>query len=223
MWCIPTLTQEYTRRMIDILEVYERPYHPKQPVVCFDEKSKQLLADIRTSLPMRQGKPRRQDYEYKRKGTVNLFVAVEPKAGRRRVTVTKRRRKPDFAKAIKQLVLIDYKHAEKIVLVIDNLNTHTEKCIRDELPKEEAEEILKKLEWHYTPTHASWLNMAEIEIGILSDQCLKIRIATIEEMSRHVAAWVHDRNKIGAGITWRFTRTKAQEKFKFCILRKFKG
>jgi transposase len=220
MWCIPKLTEEYIRRMIDILEVYERPYDPKRPVICFDEKSKQLLGEVRVSLSASKGKAKRQDYEYKRNGTVNLFVTIEPKGKKRWVTVTKRRKKPDFAREIKRLVLGKYKDAEKVVLVVDNLNTHTEKCIRDELAEEEAEKILKKIEWHYTPTHASWLNMAEIEISVLSKQCLGKRTPTFQHMQKQVAAWVRYRNKKNIGITWQFTREKAQEKFKFCRMRK---
>jgi hypothetical protein len=205
--------------MMDVLEVYERPYDAKKPVICLDEKSKQLLKDTREALPITRRKAKRQDYEYKRNGTVNLFVTIEPKGNKRYVRVTKRRKKPDFAKEIKDIVLVKYKHAEKIILVTDNLNTHTAKCIRDELGEEEAKAILDKIEWHYTPKHASWLDMAEIEIGVLSSQCLKKRIGTFQEMQRQVAAWVRRRNKKGVGINWSFTGEKAQEKFGFCSLR----
>jgi transposase len=199
--------------MLDVLEVYERPYNPKKPVICFDEKSKQLLSETRKSIPMRKGRIKRRDYEYKRHGTVNLFVAVEPKGKKRVVTVTRRRTKKDFAGFIKKLVGRIYKDAEKIVLVLDNLNTHTKETIKEILGKKEAAEICRKLEIHYTPVHASWLNMAEIEIGILTQQCLKRYICSFQAMQHQTAIWVKERNKKGAGINWQFTREKAVKKF----------
>ena len=219
MWCIPRLDEKYIEKMMDVLEVYERDYDPQFPVVCFDEKSKQLLEDKRQSVSVEPGKVAKQDYEYKRSGTVNLFVSVEPKGGKRRVTVTKKRKKPDFAKEIRHIVTKDYKNAKKVIFVMDNLNTHTKKSIIEEFGEEEAEEILKRIEWHYTPTHASWLDMAEIEIGVLSSQCLKRRISTFQEMQKQVAAWVRNRNKKQAKINWEFTRKKAREKFKLDIHR----
>jgi transposase len=223
MWCIPKLDNEYIRKMIDVLEVYEKPYNPKQPVICFDEKSKQLLANKRKSLPISANKSKRYDYEYKRNGTVNLFIAIEPKGKKRSVKITKHRKKPDFAREIKQLVLKRYKNAEKVILVTDNLNIHTPKCIRDELPAKTAKKILDKVSWHYTPKHASWLNMAEIEISALSRQCLSKRIPTFQDMQKQVAAWTRYRNNKGIGINWQFTGEKAQEKFKFCRMRKLRG
>jgi hypothetical protein len=199
--------------MMDILEVYERPYNPNCPVVCFDEKNKQLLGKIREDLPVRPGKARRKDYEYKRNGTVNLFVSVEPKGKKRTIKVTKRRTKVDFAKEIKRLVTKTYKKAQRLIMVLDNLNTHREKAIREVLG-EEAEKILKKIEFHYTPNHASWLNMAEIEISALTTQCLRQMIPTLQETQRQTAAWVKDRNQKEVGINWTFTRTKARQKFK---------
>jgi transposase len=200
--------------MMDILEVYERPFNPDFPVVCFDEKSQQLLKDKRPSLTVKPSKVRRQDYEYQRYGTVNLFVATEPQAGKRRVTVTKRRTKGDFAREIRRLVTQDYRDARKVILVMDNLNTHTKKSIIGELGKEEAGRILDKIEWHFTPKHASWLNMAEIEISVLSKQCLKRRISTFQDMQKQVAAWARDRNRRRSGIHWTFTRKEARRKFK---------
>lgn len=199
--------------MMDVLEVYERPYDPDIPVVCFDEKSKQLLDKVRENLPARPGKERRKDYEYKRHGTVNLFVSVEPKGKKRTIKVTKRRTKVDFAKEIKRLITKTYRKAEKLIMVLDNLNTHREKAIREVLG-EEAEEILKKIEFHYTPKHASWLNMAEIEMSALTTQCLRQMIPTFQGMQRQTAAWVRDRNEKRVGINWTFTRTKARQKFK---------
>lgn len=198
---------------MDVLEVYERPYDSDYPVVCFDEKSKQLLDDVRKGIPTKPGKERRQDYEYKRQGTANLFVSVEPKAKRRSIQVTKRRTKIHFAKEIKRLVTKRYKKAKKVIMVLDNLNTHHEKAIREVLGQE-AEEILKRVEFHHTPNHASWLNMAEIEISALTTQCLGQRIPVFQEMQRQVAAWVRDRNQKGVGINWTFTREKARQKFK---------
>lgn len=198
---------------MDVLEVYERPYDPDIPVVCFDEKSKQLLDKVRENLPARPGKERRKDYEYKRHGTVNLFVSVEPKGKKRTIKVTKRRTKVDFAKEIKRLITKTYRKAEKLIMVLDNLNTHREKAIREVLG-EEAEEILKKIEFHYTPKHASWLNMAEIEMSALTTQCLRQMIPTFQGMQRQTAAWVRDRNEKRVGINWTFTRTKARQKFK---------
>jgi hypothetical protein len=162
MWCIQEITPEYRERMYNLLDLYAEPYDPLRPVICMDEKSKQLLANVRTSLPMKTGRPERQDYEYKRHGTRNIFVAVEPKGGRRIVAVTRRRTRKDFARFIKY-ILDAYPHAERIRLVLDNLNTHFAKSFTETFP-ETHEEILRRIEFHYTPKHASWLNMAELEI-----------------------------------------------------------
>lgn len=166
------------------------------------------LSGIRT----RSGKPKKIDYEYKRHGTINLFVSIEPKGKKRNITVTKRRTKIDFAKEIKSLIN-RYSEAEKIILVLDNLNTHFPKSIKENFSKEEAERILEKIEWHYTPKHASWLNMAEIEINAISTQLLGKEISSFHEMQKHVFAWVNDRNKKQIGINWQFTREKAIDKF----------
>lgn len=202
---------------MDILEVYERPYNPKYPVVCFDEKSKQLLDKLRKAIPAKtkQGSLKKVDYEYQRNGTVNIFVATEPKGKKRHILVTKQRKKDDFAKVIKTLVMNKYKNAEKLVLVTDNLNIHNEKAIRETLEKEEAEQIINRIEWHYTPKHASWLNMAEIEINALSRQCLNQEIPSFQKMQKHTSIWSKDRNKMKIGINWKFTRKKAKIKFKF--------
>ena len=214
MWCIPNITLEFIERMLDVLEVYERPYNPLLPVVCMDEKSKQLLEDTknRTPLPMRPGKAKRADYEYKRNGTANLFVAVEPKAGKRIVRVTKRRTKKDYASFIKFLVLAVYKKATKVVLVEDNLNTHSKDVLIEALG-EEGRKIADKIEWRFTPKHASWLNQAEIEIHSLEQQCLNRRIADFHTMQSEVAACVKKRNKDKCKINWQFTREEAEKKF----------
>ena len=216
MWCIPKVTPEFITRMNDVLEVYERPYDPVRPVVCMDEKSKQLLQDTkqRKPLPMRPGKPTRADYEYKRNGTANLFVAVEPKAGKRVVRVTKRRTKKDYASFIKHLVTNAYKDVEKVVLVEDNLNTHKPEALVEILGEKTGKRIADKIEWHYTPKHASWLDQAEIEIHSLEQQCLNRRIPDFHTMQSEVAACVKKRNQDKCGITWQFTREKAKEKFK---------
>ena len=216
MWCIPNVTAEFKKRMLDVLEVYERAYDPEKPVVCMDEKSKQLLKDIKTrvTFPIKPGKPQRADYEYERNGTANLFVAVEPKGKRRTVRVTRRRTKKDYASFIKFLCLHVYKKAKKIILVEDNLNTHNKQTLIDILGEKIGRQIARKIEWHYTPKHASWLDQAEIEIHSLEQQCLNRRIADFHTMQSEVAACVKKRNKDKCGINWQFTREKAREKFK---------
>ena len=199
--------------MLDVLEVYARPYDSKRPVVCVDEKLTQLIKDIRTPISARAGKPRKVDYEYKRNGTCHLFVAVEPKGRTRRVRVTKRRTKKDFASFITYLVHHVYKRAKKIVLVADNLNTHNRQTLIEVLGAE-GRNIAEKIEWHFTPKHASWLDQAEIEIHALEEQCLDRRIPDFQTMQAEVAACVARRNKNRCGITWQFTREKAREKFK---------
>lgn len=199
--------------MMDVLGVYERPYDPKRPVVCLDEKSKQLLEDARHSLPVQPGQIKRRDYEYIRHGTVNCFVAVEPKGKRRFVIVRKRKKKLDFAAVIKYLLTGPYKDVEMLVLVVDNLNTHNENALIETYGEEEGKILCDRIEWHYTPKHGSWLDMAEIEIAVLSKQCLKKAIATIQKMRHNVACWVKDRNRREKGINWTFTREKAAKKF----------
>jgi len=213
MWVISKITPEFEKRMLDVLEVYERPYDAKYPVICFDEMSKQLLAETRDFLPMKSGRTKKYDYEYTRNGTANLFVAVEPKGKKRRVFVTKHRKKKDFAKVVKKIVTKVYKKAKKIILVLDNLNTHNKKTLIEILGEKEGEKIAKKIEWHYSPKHGSWLNQAEIENHVLSQQCLNRRIPTFQTMQHEVAIWVKKRNEKEVGINWQFTREKAKEKF----------
>lgn len=214
MWCVGEITPEYERRMMDILEVYERPPDPLYPVVCFDEKSRQLLSPTREGSRAKPGKPRHKDAEYVRHGTANLFVAVEPKAGKRIVTVTRHRKGEDVAKMLETLVMEIYRAAEKVVLVLDNLNVHSVGTIHKHLPEDRAQALLNRIEWHFTPKHASWLNMAEIEIGVLSRQCLKRDMASLEEMDKHVCIWQQARNQQQAKINWKFTRKAAAMKFK---------
>ena len=212
MWCIGTLTQEYRQRMVDLLDLYARPYQMGEPVVCLDEKSKQLLKDSRTPLPIRPGTPVRQDYEYVRAGTCNLFVAVEPKGGRRTVMVTDRRAKPDFVAFVRYLLEQVYATARRVHLVMDNLNTHFRKCFEDVLGVNEAKALLRRVVFHYTPKHASWLNMAEIEIGILDRQCLNRRLPNRAALVAEVDAWQRRRNADQRGIAWSFTRQDADKK-----------
>lgn len=215
MWCIAEITDEYAERMLNIIGLYERPYNPKNPVICFDEKSKQLLRASRQSISARPGRIKRVDYEYERNGTANIFVAVEPKGKFRVVKVTQKRTKSDFAKEIKRITTLSrYAGAEQIHIVLDNLNTHFEESFYETFSKIEAENILKRIKFHYTPKHASWLNMAEIEINVLSGQCLNRQIPSMKEMSKYVTAWLKRRNKIKAGINWRFTKEMAKIKFK---------
>jgi hypothetical protein len=212
MWCVGELTQEYRERMYQLLELYARPLRRDEPVICLDEKSTQLLGDSRAPLPMRPGVPVRQDYEYVRGGTCNLFVAVEPKGGRRTVAVTERRAKPDFVAFVRELLEGVYGSARRVHLVLDNLNIHFRCCFEEVLGMKAAAKLLRRVQFHYTPKHASWLNMAEIEIGILTRQCLDQRVADRHRLIGLVAAWQRTRNGAGIGIEWTFTRQDADWK-----------
>ena len=198
--------------MYDLLDLYARPFRPGEPVVCLDEKSKQLLKDARMPLPIRPGTPVRQDYEYVRGGTCNLFVAVEPKGGRRTVLVTDHRAKADFVAFVQYLLNTVYATAHCVHLVMDNLNTHFRKCFEDVLGVKAAKALLRRVVFHYTPKHASWLNMAEIEIGILDRQCLDRRLPNRTALVAEVNAWQQRRNDDQRGIAWSFTRQDADEK-----------
>ena len=200
--------------MEDVLEVYTRPYDERFPQVCLDEKSKQLLAEVREPLAASPGRPARQDYEYEREGTANLFIVSEPLAGWRHFSVTERRTKIDWAHCIKELVEIHYPKAERIVLVMDNLNTHTPSALYEAFTPVEARRIASKLEIHYTPKHGSWLNMAEIELSVLSRQCLDRRIPDRESLAGEVGAWEAERNAAASSIDWRFTTEEARIKLK---------
>lgn len=198
--------------MYDLLDLYARPFRPGEPVICLDEKSKQLLRDSRTPLPIRPGTPIREDYEYLRGGTCNLFVAVEPKGGRRTVVVTDRRAKPDFVAFVQYLLNTVYAKARHVHLVMDNLNTHFRKCFEEVLGLKAAKALLRRVVFHYTPKHASWLNMAEIEIGILDRQCLNRRWPNRATLVAEVDAWQQRRNVDQRGIAWSFTRQDADTK-----------
>jgi hypothetical protein len=200
--------------MEDILEVYTRPYDPRRPLVCFDETSKQLLRDTRASQPPAPGRPSRVDYEYEHEGVVNLFLCGEPLAGRRWVDVTARRTRRDWALQIQQLVDVRYPDAECIVLVMDQLNTHTPGALYDVFAPAEAKRLANKLEIHYTPKHGSWLNIAEIEFSVLSRQCLDRRVPDAATLAREVAAWQQRRNAATCTVDWRFTTADARIKLK---------
>jgi hypothetical protein len=200
--------------MEDVLEVYTRPYDPRFPQVCLDETSTQLLSHSRPPLPPRPGQPARQDYEYSREGVVNLFMCYEPLAGRRQIMVRERRTKVDWAWCIKELVETHYPAAERLVLVMDNLNTHTPAALYETFPPEEARSLAERLEIHYTPKHGSWLDMAEIELSVLARQCLDRRIPDQATLIQEVAAWEQRRNAQERAINWRFTTTDARIKLK---------
>jgi hypothetical protein len=212
MWCIGALTEEYRQRMYGLLALYGRPFDPREPVVCIDEKSLQLLAASREPLPMARGAIAKDDYEYVRRGTRNLFVAVEPKAGRRVVTATRQRGKVDFVSFVASLLGGVYAAARRIHLVLDNLNTHFRKCFDDVLGHRAAQRLLRRVQFHYTPKHASWLNMAEIEIGILTRQCLDRRLADAQTLQCEIDQWQHKRNAERRTIRWTFTRQDADRK-----------
>lgn len=200
--------------MEDTLEVYKRPYDAYFPQICMDEGSKQLLADTREPLPMEKGKAKREDYEYGRKGVCSVFVANEPLAGKRIVKATERRTKKDWALFMREVIDIHYPVAEKIILVMDNLNTHVLSSFYEAFPAPEARRLAQKLEIHYTPKHGSWLNMAEIELSILARQCLSDRMPSLQLLQEQVAAWQIQRNEAQIKINWRFTTEDARIKLK---------
>ena len=200
--------------MEDVLELYAEPYDPRRPKVNFDETSKQLIAETRQPLPAQPGRTQRFDYEYERQGTRNLFLFTEPQAGFRHVNVTEHRTMIDFAHQMKWLTDVAYPQAEVIRVVLDNLNTHKAASLYEAFAPEEARRIIKKLEFHYTPKHGSWLNMAEIELSVLQRQCLARRIADEATLVHEIAVWEKQRNEQQATIDWRFSVTDAREKLK---------
>ena len=215
-WSIPPKQDgSFVWRMEDVLEVYTRPYDERFPQVCLDEKSKQLLREVREPLAVCPGHPARYDYEYEREGTANLFIVSEPLAGWRHLSVTERRTKLDWAHCVKELVDVHYPQAERIVLVMDNLNTHTPAALYEAFAPSEARRICEKLEIHYTPNHGSWLNMAEIELSVLARQCLgDRRIPDRESLAEEAGAWEAERNAAECSIDWRFTAADARIKLK---------
>jgi hypothetical protein len=214
----PRQSAAFVWRMEEVLDLYEEPYDEKRPVVCFDERPCQMLADVREPLPPRPGGSaggaRLVDHEYRRGGTANAHVSFEPLTGRRRVEVTEKRRKREFAEQVRLIAEEDYPDAEKIRLVLDNLSTHTKAAFYESLPAEQARLLARKVEFCYTPVHGSWLNLAEIEISALVRQCLGRRLPDEEALGRETKAWERERNRLGASVEWRFTTEDARTKLR---------
>jgi transposase len=212
MWCIPQVDGAFVARMEEVLDLYAEAPDPQRPVVCFDESPTQLIGEVRLPIPAAPGQLERYDYEYKRNGTVNLFVFLDAHRPWRKVKVTAHRAACDFAACMRDLVDIHYPQAAKIRVVLDNLSTHSAGALYETFPAPEAHRILRRLEFHYTPKHASWLNMVEIEIGVLRAQCLDRRIGERERLENQIAAWERQRNTAGAHIEWMFTTDRARSK-----------
>jgi transposase len=212
MWCIPRINGEFVARMEDVLDLYAQPSDPQHPVGCFDESPTQLIGETRRPIPPKPGQVARFDDEYRRAGTVNLFVLVDAHRPWRKVTVTPQRTAVDFARRMRELVEVAYPLAERIRVVLDNLSTHTPGALYEAFPAEEAHRLLRRLEFHFTPKHGSWLNMAEIEIGVLKGQCLSRRIEDRERLEQEIGAWQRGRNAAGAKIKWMFTTKAARTK-----------
>jgi transposase len=212
MWCIPKVDGAYVARMEDVLDLYAEQADPKRPVVCFDESPTQLIGEVRQPIPAEPGQPERYDCEYRRNGTANLFVFLDAHKSWRHVKVTDHRTAQDFAVCMRDLVDRHYPDADQIRVVLDNLSTHTEGALYESFPAPEAHRILKRLEFHHTPKHASWLNMVEIEIGVLRGQCLDRRIGERDVLDAEIEAWQRARNASGARIEWKFTTEKARDK-----------
>jgi transposase len=212
MWCIPEVDGIYVARMEDVLDLYAEGHDPKRPVVCFDESPHQLIGEVRQPIPAEPGQPERYDCEYRRNGTVNLFVFLDAHRPWRRVKVTEQRTAQDFAACMRDLVDLHYPHADVVRVVLDNLSTHSPGALYEAFPAPEAHRILRRLEFHFTPKHASWLNMVEIEIGVLRGQCLDRRIDKKDRLIAEIAAWEEQRNEACARINWMFTTERARIK-----------
>ncbi len=212
MWCIPKVDGSYVACMEDVLDLYAEAPDPKRPVVCFDESPIQLIGEARQPIPAKPGRPERYDYEYRRNGTANLFVFIDAHRPWRKVKVTDQRAAKDFAACMRDLVDIHYPEAKRIRVVLDNLSTHSPGALYETFPAADAHRILDRIEFHHTPKHASWLNMVEIEIGVLRNQCLDRRIADRTTLERQIAAWEKQRNNEEARITWMFTTERARAK-----------
>ena len=212
MWCIPKVDAEYVARMEDVLDLYGEEPDPMRPVVCFDESPNQLIGEVRAPIPAAPGRPERYDCEYRRNGTVNLFVFLDAHRPWRHVKVTDQRTARDFAECMRELVDVHFPQADCIRVVLDNLSTHTAAALYQTFPPGEARRVIRRLEFHYTPKHASWLNMVEIEIGVLRTQCLDRRIDNRQHMETEIAAWQHRRNASDARINWMFSTEKARTK-----------
>jgi hypothetical protein len=215
MWCIPPKqSAEFVYHMEDVLEVYHRPYDPKRPVLCIDETSKQLVGEARTPLPLGPGMVERYDYEYMRHGVANLFLACEPLAGWRHIAVTEHRGRVDWAGFIRSLLDGRYRDAERVALVMDQLNTHALASLYEAFPPEEAKRLTERIELHHTPKHGSWLNIAEIELSVLGRQCLARRIAQQDTLQRKIEQWEQQRNTIATKVDWQFTTEQARIKLR---------
>ncbi|MGZ9032625.1 MAG: IS630 family transposase [Burkholderiaceae bacterium] len=212
MWCIPHVDGEYVARMEDVLDLYAEVPDPKRPVICFDESPTQLIGEARQPIPAEPGQIERYDCEYKRNGTVNLFVFLDAHRPWRKVKVTDRRAAEDFATCMRELTDVHFPAAKRIRVVLDNLSTHSAGALYQAFPASEARRVLRRLEFHYVPKHASWLNMVEVEIGVLRGQCLDRRIATQRRLVSEIAAWERQRNASGSRIKWMFTTEKARAK-----------
>jgi transposase len=212
MWCIPKVDAEYVARMEDVLDLYAEQPDPKRPVICFDESPTQLIGEARRPIPAAPGRLERFDYEYRRNGAVNLFVFLDAHRSWRRVKVTDHRTADDFALCMRELVDVAFPEAERIRVVLDNLSTHTAAALYAAFPPAEARRVLRRLEFHYTPKHASWLNMVEIEIGVLKGQCLDRRIESCDRLVAEIDVWQSQRNQSGARINWMFSTDKARTK-----------
>jgi len=214
-WVIPPeQNSAFVAAMEDVLAVYTRPHDPDRPLVCLDESSKQLIKETRVPVPMKKGQPVREDYEYERNGTANLFMMFAPLEGWRHVKVTDRRTAIDFAHALKDISDIHFPDAKQIVLVQDNLNTHKKASLYEAFPAAEARRLVERFEWNYTPKHGSWLDLAESELGVLSSQCLDRRIPEKQTLVEEVAAWEHERNRHHTKADWHFTTENARTKLK---------
>jgi len=212
MWCIPQVDGEYVARMEDVLDLYAEEPDPQRPVVCFDESPIQLIGEVRQSIPPEPGQIERYDCEYRRNGTANLFVFLDANRPWRKVKVTERRAAEDFAACMRELTDVYYPKARRIRVVLDNLSTHSAGALYQTFPAEQARRVLRRLEFHYVPKHASWLNMVEIEIGVLASQCLDRRIDSYQRLVAETAAWEKQRNAARARINWMFTTDKARAK-----------
>lgn len=212
MWCIPQVDAEYVARMEDVLDLYAEEPDPTRPVICFDESPTQLIGEVRQPIPAAPGRIERYDCEYRRNGTANLFVFLDVHRPWRKIKITESRAAVDFAACMRDLVDVHFPEAGRIRVVLDNLSTHSAAALYQTFPAEEARRVLRRLEFHYVPKHASWLNMVEIEIGVLAGQCLDRRIESVEQLRAEVAVWERQRNAAGARIKWMFTTEKARAK-----------
>jgi hypothetical protein len=218
MWCIEEIDEEYRKRMYTILRLYSEDYNPNYPIICFDEKHKHLIGDLKVKIPMKPGSLEKYDYSYERNGNANIFVAVDFNGGKRDIMVTDRRTKKDFAMYIKHLVNNVFPHAKKLRIIMDNLNTHTYTAILETFEFNEAVELISKVTFYYTPKHASWLNIAEIEINVMDTQCTGRRISNKKLLISETTAYMNNRNENKSRINWNFTKKDADEKLSKCYI-----